>query len=137
MATRSRIGVRLLDGSIWSCYHHWDGYPAGLGVDLVKHYDTHAKAEKLVSLGDMSSCWTDKNWNRDPMPLGPLTYAMRGEKDMGPITSKDLQDFFHDTARSDGEYAYLFEPKDQQWHCYDIYSDSSCTVQVQEVPING
>ena len=27
MATRSRIGIELKDGSILSAYHHWDGYP--------------------------------------------------------------------------------------------------------------
>ena len=27
MATRSRIGIELKDGSIVSSYHHWDGYP--------------------------------------------------------------------------------------------------------------
>ena len=31
MATRSRIGIELTDGSILSAYHHWDGYPQWLG----------------------------------------------------------------------------------------------------------
>ena len=31
MATRSRIGIELNDGSILSAYHHWDGYPQWLG----------------------------------------------------------------------------------------------------------
>ena len=31
MATRSRIGIELKDGSILSSYHHYDGYPEWLG----------------------------------------------------------------------------------------------------------
>ena len=31
MATRSRIGIELKDGSILSAYHHWDGYPTVVG----------------------------------------------------------------------------------------------------------
>ena len=38
MSTRSRIGIELEDGSIKSVYHHFDGYPEGLGVKLLTHY---------------------------------------------------------------------------------------------------
>jgi hypothetical protein len=31
MATRSRIGIELKNGSVLSVYHHWDGYPEWLG----------------------------------------------------------------------------------------------------------
>ena len=39
MATRARIAIELTDGSILSSYHHWDGYPAGLGFNLISHWD--------------------------------------------------------------------------------------------------
>ena len=48
MATRSRIGIELSDGSILSVYHHWDGYPTWLGRILNTHYTTREKVEDLI-----------------------------------------------------------------------------------------
>ena len=50
MSTRSRIGILLPDDSILSVYHHFDGYPEGLGVKLVEHYNTYEKASELIDL---------------------------------------------------------------------------------------
>ena len=54
MATRSRIGIELNDGSILSAYHHWDGYPEWLGQVLATHYRTKAQVASLIDGGDMS-----------------------------------------------------------------------------------
>ena len=43
MATRSRIGIELSDGSVLSSYHHWDGYPQWLGRILTTHYNSKVK----------------------------------------------------------------------------------------------
>ena len=48
MATRSRIGIELKDGSILSAYHHWDGYPQWLGRILNTHYKTREQAADLI-----------------------------------------------------------------------------------------
>ena len=55
MATRSRIGIELKDGSILSVYHHWDGYPQWLGRILKTHYNSREQAAELIDGGDMSS----------------------------------------------------------------------------------
>jgi hypothetical protein len=53
MGTRSRIGV--MHGDVCkSVYCHWDGYLEHNGVILQEHYNS-AKANHLVSLGDLSS----------------------------------------------------------------------------------
>ena len=57
MATRSRIGIELQDGSILSAYHHYDGYPDFLGVALAdfinnvgdKHNGVHCFAAQLLT----------------------------------------------------------------------------------------
>ena len=64
MATRSRIGIELQDGSILSAYHHWDGYPTWLGRILETHYNTKEKVSSLIDGGDMSSCWNDTVWGK-------------------------------------------------------------------------
>jgi hypothetical protein len=61
MATRSRIGLELADGSILSAYHHWDGYESWLGRILRTHYNSKELAAELIDGGDMSSCWNDDN----------------------------------------------------------------------------
>ena len=62
MATRSRIGIELKDGSILSAYHHWDGYPQWLGRILNTHYNTREQAAELIDGGDMSCAWTNERW---------------------------------------------------------------------------
>ena len=54
MATRSRIGLMLEDGTIKHSYCHFDGYPHGVGHTLVGHYSDIQKVEELLSFGDMS-----------------------------------------------------------------------------------
>lgn len=57
MGTRSRIAV--MHGEVCkSIYCHWDGYLEHNGAILQEHYDS-AKANELVSLGDMSSLRSD------------------------------------------------------------------------------
>jgi len=69
MATRSRIAYS--DYDVVSSYHHWDGYPEGLGAYLVKNYPTLEDAKRLVDGGDMSTCMTEDG--------KPLYYGKRSE----------------------------------------------------------
>ena len=89
MATRSRIGIELKDGSILSAYHHWDGYPQWLGRILNTHYTSRDKVADLIDGGDMSSCWTNERWGgvnehggqmkEETAEYGPQYYSQRGE----------------------------------------------------------
>jgi len=125
MATRSRIGIELKDGSILSAYHHWDGYPQWLGRILNTHYNTKAKVTELIDGGDMSVCWTKDRWtgkqlapyvmeNVEAEEYGPQHYAQRGE-DCPPRYDNNIEEFF-----SDGEeYAYIF--RNDEWVAYDMH----------------
>jgi hypothetical protein len=55
MATRSRIGMELENGTIKSIYCHWDGYPSHNGRILLDHYQDVEKVKALIELGDISS----------------------------------------------------------------------------------
>ena len=105
MATRSRIGLELPDGSILSAYHHWDGYPEWLGRILNTHYNTKEKVAELIDGGDMSSCWSEKSWGklREDLSYGPEYYSARGE-DCPPRLDADMDEFFSDNE----EYSYIF-----------------------------
>lgn len=128
MATRSRIGIELADGSILSAYSHWDGYPEWMGRILRTHYNTKEKVAELIDGGDMSSPWTDSRWDDSAVKgvYGPEYYSQRGE-DCPPRHDADLNEYL-----SNGEeYAYLFT--NGEWVCYDRHSSThpACMKQVE------
>ena len=156
MATRSRIGLKLSDGSILSAYHHYDGYPQWLGVHLDKYFRSDEKASELIDGGDMSNCWSNEFWDtrslmktvvlpdgreqktfvrdqngeivrdRVKSEFGPLYYSERGE-DTPPRHDDDLFDFL-----SNGEeYAYVWEGG--CWVCYDLHGDEPEIVEIPQV----
>ena len=120
MATRSRIGIELSDGSILSAYHHWDGYPEWLGRILQTHYNSYEKASELIDGGDMSLCWND---NKEPE-----YYSERGEEDCPPRHDKNLKEYL-----SEGEeYAYLYT--NNEWICYDMHQFEEREPELVEIP---
>ena len=54
MATRARIALQLSEDKIIGSYHHWDGYPGGLGYNLIDNWYKADKVEKAIMLGDAS-----------------------------------------------------------------------------------
>lgn len=134
MATRSRIGIELKDGSILSAYHHWDGYPQWLGRILNTHYNTKTKVAKLIDGGDMSVCWTDDEFRNSDGKIekkteyGPQYYSERGE-DCPPRYDNNLEEFF-----SDGEeYAYIF--RNNEWVAYDMHQfEDNKQPEVVDIP---
>lgn len=65
MATRSRIGIELDNGSILSVYLHFDGYPKCSGRILKTYYDTQRKVSSLINGGDISCLWTNLGFNQE------------------------------------------------------------------------
>ena len=109
MATRARLGYVLSDDSIVSVYHHWDGYPEWLGVTLNEHYNTDDKVRELIDGGNMSSCYSDSDFDyekqefvkKDPEP------NYYGGDDERPHLNSSIQMFLKDAYASE-EYLYLF-----------------------------
>ena len=136
MATRSRIGLELSDGSILSAYHHWSGYPEWLGRILKTHYNTKEKVEELIDGGDMSSCWTRDTWTRSMRTFesinneeyGPLYYKDRGE-DCPPRLDPSLEIYLEYGE----EYAYLYTLKGE-WVCYNRNEFGSQIPEIVEIP---
>ncbi len=122
MATRSRIGLELADGSILSAYHHWDGYEAWLGRILKTHYNSKELAAELIDGGDMSVAWNDDNQ--------PEYYSARGE-DCPPRLDADLCEYL--LPDNSEEYAYVF--RSGEWVCYNMHQfDDSKLPEVVEIP---
>ena len=119
MATRARIGLKLEDGSIISAFHHWDGYPEWLGVTLKEHYNTKEDIAKLIDGGNMSSCYSDNQYDEekqefvknDPKP------EYYGGDDERPRLSRNFTQFAFD-SKSGEEYLYLFV--DNEWNGFSL-----------------
>jgi hypothetical protein len=116
MATRSRIGVQLKDGSVLSVYSHWDGYPEWNGKKLKEHFNSYEQVTELIDGGDISSLWTDKDWDGSDMEFGTLYYSGRGQTDVEPVLSNSFESYISDVVDSWCDYAYLFA--NDEWKCY-------------------
>jgi len=128
MATRSRIGIELSDGSILSAYHHWDGYPEWLGRILKTHYNSKELAAELIDGGDMSSAWTNAGFNNETVAQGPLYYSQRGD-DCPPRIDKNLKVFL----AFGEEYSYIF--RNGEWVCYDMHEfEDNKRPEIVEIP---
>lgn len=124
MATRSRIGIELADGSILSAYHHWDGYPEWLGRILHTHYNSKELAAELIDGGDMSTCWAEDKQ--------PEYYSARGEN-CPPRLDADLCEYL--LPDNSEEFAYVF--RNGEWVCYNMHQyDDSKLPEIVEIP-NG
>jgi hypothetical protein len=117
MATRARIGIQNEDGTITAAYQHWDGYPGGLGYNLVDYWTDANKVKDAIALGN-SSKWgfiignkIDFDDRQDPMHELQNVYYMRdrGEKDQGPNTYKDEAEYLAEGFNSGEEYIYLLK----------------------------
>jgi len=133
MATRSRIGLELKDGSVLSVYHHYDGYPEWLGRILKTHYNTKEKVSELIDGGDMSSAWTNCDWqNETRSETGPMYYSERGEN-CPPRLDKDHGEYLKMGGESDEEYSYLFTTQGE-WICYDTCTWHDTYLESVEIP---
>lgn len=132
MATRSRIGIELADGSILSAYSHWDGYPEWMGRILRTHYNTKEKVAELIDGGDMSSPWTEDRWNSETkaQEYGPQYYSQRGD-DCPPRHDADLCEYL--LPANGEEYHYVF--RNGEWVCYNMncYVESKLP-EIVEIP---
>ena len=134
MATRSRIGIELSDGSILSSYHHWDGYPEWLGRILNTHYNSKELAAELIDGGDMSCCWTEDRFSVDlthgwkAKEYGPQYYSARGE-DCPPRYDISVKTYLE----TGEEYAYLYTQKGE-WVCYNRNEFGSQIPELVEIP---
>ena len=136
MATRARLGYVLSDDSIVSVYHHWDGYPEWLGVTLNEHYNTDDKVRELIDGGNMSSCWSDNEYDyekqewikQDPQP------SYYGGDDEAP---KHFQTLTELTDYDCGEeFLYLWFMN--TWNCYAYkkrYDDEYNTISTTLSPV--
>jgi hypothetical protein len=135
MGTRSRIGVMHGD-KLKSVYCHWDGYLSNNGKILQNHYDS-AKANHLVSLGNLSSLGTDIGekhefdcpyhfktpeflaWNEAKNGMCTFYGRDRGESGVDFTVDQSYDEFLS----KDYDYEYYYIMNDGVWYvgvAYDV-----------------
>jgi len=135
MGTRSRIGVMHGD-KLKSVYCHWDGYLQHNGLILQNHYDS-AKANHLVSLGDISSLKEEIGVEHpfSQFDVTPnlsqaeyyekydkmTTFYGRDRKDSG--TDFTVDQTYDEFLSKDYDYKYYYIMRDGVWYvgvAYDV-----------------
>jgi len=117
MATRSRIGIELEDGTVKSIYCHWDGYPEHNGKILNEHYLDRTKVLELIELGNISTLGanvttTELHDFNNPQPDVTVAYHRdRGESYTKPRINSTINGFF---ASDIEEFGYVFT-NDGNW----------------------
>tara|TARA_R100001079_G_C4306787_1_gene93458 strand:- start:51 stop:482 length:432 start_codon:yes stop_codon:yes gene_type:complete len=137
MSTRSRIGILQDDLSVKSVYHHWDGYPEWLGVTLEQQYNTREKVAKLIDGGNMSSCYSDSEYDyekQEYVKVDPRPNYYGGE-DEKPHHNNSIQDFLKD-ARACEEFLYLFTSEGwRAWSVRPMYDKDYNILNTDTTPV--
>ena len=109
MATRSRIAVELQDGTVKSVYCHWDGYPDGVGQDLLnQNFCTTQQVERFIDEGSRST-------------VHESYYEKYGESRGEELEEPDVHASVDDYYSSDiEEYGYLFT-QEGEWYVKSAY----------------
>ncbi len=115
MGTRSNIIVKYSDGKYHRIYCHWDGYPSNNGKILKENYNSQKRAEKVVSLGDLSAlnesmeCPEGHDFE-NPIDNYSIVYGRdRGEKNVSSIIKDNLKEIIDNIDEVMIEYIYLWD----------------------------
>tara|TARA_B100001057_G_scaffold489249_1_gene575146 strand:- start:1687 stop:2199 length:513 start_codon:yes stop_codon:yes gene_type:complete len=115
MATRARVAIQLKEDKIIGSYQHWDGYPGGLGYNLVDHWYNAKKVTDAIMLGDASK-WGHfigekidfDNREADSYDYQNVYYGRdRGEKDSNHKVYTSEQAYLKNGFNSGEDYIYL------------------------------
>ena len=142
MATRARIGIKQKSGRIIASYQHWDGYPGGLGFNLIENWEDKKKVTEAIKLGD-SSKWhyiigdkVDFDDRDNPLyEVQNVYYGRdRGEKGAGYRIHKNEEEYIKEgfncgeqyvyLMKLDGDKDYLDRPKGTWYYVESRYTDN-------------
>lgn len=104
MSTHSTIAIDNNDGTYTSIYCNWDGYPTGVGKELVTNYNSIPAANALMELGDLSSL------------CGGVEAHHRDFNEPWADVKFELYESFEELRNNAESYLYVYRNND--WYCY-------------------
>ena len=153
MSTRAMIGYLNKDTKkVTGIYSHWDGYPTGVGLNLMKFYGNPQRVLHLIDAGDVSAIDWDtgqslhyafrSTWVR----WNALDKKFDNEWDRGGLDEKwddvkprlydNMEQFLDETLSGKSMicYAYLFDTTlNPRWRCFRSDYGSG---KIQEVELD-
>ena len=141
MATRARIATQLSNGQFISSYHHYDGYPAGLGYNLIENYDDDDKTLEAIKMGD-ASYWKENihpnnvehSFDSPEDDVSVFYNRDRGESRTGPFVFNSLEELLEGYSMAGEEYLYVRQ--NSQWGMKSRYDDCVAYCQDAKEKIN-
>ena len=111
-------------------------FSSGVFVVLEREYNSREKVAELIDGGDMSSCFSDSEYDDDQNKFierepRPTYYAERGE-DCPPRIDNNINEYLDNGE----EFAYIFD-LDNKWICYDRHEfDDDKNPEIVPIPAN-
>ncbi len=121
MATRAAI-IDTNDSNPIGVYSHWDGYRSGLGVKLMKHFNSDEKVKKLVK-GDIAEIDDDGKVRYFPEPRFKEEGVSHAP--IGGATLNNWQDVADMIAHNDHIYVWWLG----EWHYAQSTKDGLMTLK--------
>lgn len=110
----------VFEKGIVSIYHHWDGYPDGVGVTLMKHYNDYEKVLNLMLMGDASTINPDSDTDK-------ITFYnyWRNEdwSDVHPFQHNTVEELKKCVRNGWEEYLYIYQPNEDgkyEWYVTSV-----------------
>lgn len=106
--------------NVVSIYHHYVGYPTGVGITLMNHYNDYEKVRNLMLFGDASSI----NAHSDTDNI--LFYNYWRNEDWNIVQPRQNNGIkgLKDSVRKGGEeYCYLYQPNENgeyEWYVASV-----------------
>ena len=111
-----KVPATEITGKYIGIYHHWDGYPEGVGDTLLNLFNTYEDALNLMLYGSESTI----NCEGEIEPYW-LRGCRFGREDTPPSLHTEIPKNLNETCWA--EYVYLF--KDGEWLFDETYGDKS------------
>ena len=142
MSTRSWVAIQSAShdkegGVCQFVYSHYDGYPSGVGLTLLKHYNSKSKAKELISGGDISNIqWDGKDvwyYAKRSSWKDPRGGSDEPWDDVKPRWKNNKQNLLNTFRSEEGmmiAYLYIYET-DLKWHCYKVDYDTKDIIELE------
>lgn len=103
-----------------SIYHHWDGYPIGVGITLMEHYNDYEKVRNLMLFGDASSINADSTTDE----ISFYNYWRNEDWNVvHPRQNNDIKGLKDSVRKGWEEYCYLYQPNENgeyEWYVASV-----------------
>lgn len=128
MSTNATVSIVNEDGSVYTIYNHWDGYPSSLGITLRNYYKSENRVRDLIGMGDASiiarkispSDPANHNFTNHEKGVCLFYSRDRGEDDCEYHVFDNILQMLKEFGQ---QFNYIY--RDKKWFCCKDYTNES------------